>query len=471
MRPIEILLVLINFIYLISYFISKKSGSQWLKYLPVLGLVIAGAQILLEHIRWQIVPVHILTIIFFLNTAKSFYYKKESFFQIKKGWIISALILLFLSTLVAVILPVPKIPEPEGPYNVGTSSFFWTDNTRQETLSPANENSARRLMVQVWYPAERGQNTHKSTYLNGISLAGKIIAQKLGGFSFVFNHLELVKTNAWLDIPVLKTDTPYPVVLFSHGWTGFRTQNTHQAEELASQGYIVFAPDHTYGALLTIFPDDKIILNNPALLPSDASEEETDKARRKLGEAWSGDLTFVLDQIERLNSGEINSQFSGMLDLEKIGVFGHSTGGGAAVETCWSDPRCKAGLAMDAWLQPYSQEMPESGLNVPFLFMESETWQENNENEKLFNTLFENSQSDIYLLKIANTKHFDFADIPLLTPLSPYLNFKGSIKSDYIIKINRTFALSFFDTYLKGKGDLSLGTLSKNFPEITYREK
>ena len=470
MRPFEILLVAINFFYLSGNLFIKKPAKQWLIYLPIFALVVAGAQILLEHIRWQIVPVHFLTILFFLNTAKSFL-KKEDFYPIKKGWTVSALILLFLSTLIALILPVPKIPAPNGPYSVGTSSFYWTDTSRQETLSPENTNLSRRLMVQVWYPAESGQKSRKSTYLNGISLAGKIIAQKLGGVSFVFNHLELAKTNAWLDVPLLKTETSYPVIVFSHGWTGFRTQNTHQAEELASQGYIVFAPDHTYGALLTIFPDNEIILNNPDLLPDEVSEEELDEARHKLGEAWSGDLYFVFDQIERLNSGEIDSQFKGLLDIDKLGVFGHSTGGGAAVEACWNDSRCKAGLAMDAWLQPYSEEMPEDGLRVPFLFMESENWQENEENAQLFTELYENSQNDTYLLKISHTKHYDFADIPLLTPLSPYLNFKGSIKSYEIIKINRAFVLNFFDIYLKEKRELSLEGISKDFPEITYRKK
>ena len=53
----------------------------------------------------------------------------------------------------------------------------------------------------------------------------------------------------------------------------------------------------------------------------------------------------------RLDSGQLPGIFTGRLDLAHTDVFGHSTGGGAAVEVCYVDLRCKAGLAMDAWLK------------------------------------------------------------------------------------------------------------------------
>ena len=40
------------------------------------------------------------------------------------------------------------------------------------------------------------------------------------------------------------------------------------------------------------------------------------------------------------------------IDLGLVGVYGHSTGGGAAVRFCLSDERCKAVLGMDAWVEP-----------------------------------------------------------------------------------------------------------------------
>ena len=169
--------------------------------------------------------------------------------------------------------------------------------------------------------------------------------------------------------PCRPNENRYPVLIFSHGWTGVRTQNTYQAEELASHGYIVIAPDHTYGAGIVVFPDGTAILNNPDLLPENSpSEEEYDRIVRVLGQAWVGDLQFVLDEAELLNDGTIPSIFTDKLDLTRVGFFGHSTGGGAVIEACYLDSRCKAGLTEDAWMVPFSREMLASGVEQPFFF-------------------------------------------------------------------------------------------------------
>ena len=45
--------------------------------------------------------------------------------------------------------------------------------------------------------------------------------------------------------------------------------NTSQAEEMASNGYIVIAMDHSYDAALTILDEDKIIYSRSKLPAND----------------------------------------------------------------------------------------------------------------------------------------------------------------------------------------------------------
>ena len=49
---------------------------------------------------------------------------------------------------------------------------------------------------------------------------------------------------------------------------------------------------------------------------------------------WAQDNSFVLDQVEELNTSDPSGFFTGKLDLENIGIFGHSFGGASALQTC-----------------------------------------------------------------------------------------------------------------------------------------
>ncbi len=163
---------------------------------------------------------------------------------------------------------------------------------------------------------------------------------------FFLDHLALVKTPAYINAQIADSEKPFPVILFSHGWKGFNAQNTGQALELASRGFVVIAVQHTYGAVITVFPDGTIAPNNPNALPDDSDAPDYEEVANILAMQWAGDLSFTLDQIQNPES-EAGAFFSSHLDLEKIGAYGHSTGGGAVIQFCGNDPRCTSVLGMD----------------------------------------------------------------------------------------------------------------------------
>jgi len=154
-----------------------------------------------------------------------------------------------------------------------------------------------------------------------------------------------------------------------------------------------------------------------------------------------------------------------------VGVFGHSTGGGAAVEVCASDPRCKAGLAMDAWMVPYAPDVAQNGLRVPFFFFQSENWP-NSANARLLPGVYAQAQAPAWRLTIAGTRHFDFSDIALLTPLAAPLGIKGPIDGRYDLQLINAYSLAFFDAMLRGQSPSALlQGPSPAYPEITYERK
>ena len=113
------------------------------------------------------------------------------------------------------------------------------------------------------------------------------IATQIDMPSFFLDHLALVKIPAYKESKVAPSDQAYPVILFSHGWNGFNAQNTSQALELASHGYIVIGIQHAYGAVITVFNDGTVAKNNPSALPAGAPTEEYETAAHILSDQWA----------------------------------------------------------------------------------------------------------------------------------------------------------------------------------------
>jgi hypothetical protein len=270
--------------------------------------------------------------------------------------------------------------------------------------------------------------------------------------SFFLDHLALVKVPAYKDATIAPTNEGYPVILFSHGWNGFNAQNTGQALQLASHGYVVVGMQHTYGAIVTVFEDGTVAENNPSALPEGAPDDEYDIAAHKLADQWAGDMGFALDFLNEQN-GDADAPFHAALDLSRIGVYGHSTGGGEAIQFCGTDVRCKALLGQDPFMRPVSYEVQADGISQPSFYMFSQGWADdvNSRNNKLFNPFYDRSAETYGAIFIEGTTHYDFSDLPLLSPLAPQLGLKGPINGKRVTVIINDYLLSFFDMTLKGQ--------------------
>jgi hypothetical protein len=59
--------------------------------------------------------------------------------------------------------------------------------------------------------------------------------------------------------------------------------------------------------------------------------------------AWTGDMAFVLDRLEQLNRSDASGRFTGRLALARVGVFGHSLGGGRPRNSATTIPGARQG--------------------------------------------------------------------------------------------------------------------------------
>ncbi len=469
MRPLEIVLALALAVCIAAPLVWAGSRPRWIRFLPAVALALALLQLLVERYRWQMIPLYGLAVLLFLLSIPALLRPAQLEPASHRRAIAGAglgLLLLVACAALPILLPVPQMIRPTGPYPVGTVDLEMVDTSRQEIYS-ANPQDPRRLMVTIWYPANPPAGAATAPWIDHLDVVGPAICTWMGMPPFTISHVNLAGTNSYPGVPVNPAQAAYPVLLFSHGWAGFRNQNTYQAENLASNGYIVVAVQHTYAATTTVFPDGTLALHNPAGLPDGVSAAEFDAAANRLLNQWAGDLGFVLDQLALLNQKDPAGRLTGRMDLQQVGVFGHSTGGGATIEFCARDDRCKAGLTMDAYMAPVSKSVLDSGLQQPFLFLFSEKWPSAG-NTSLFNRLRANLPNPYQVMTITGTNHYDFTDIPQLSPVASAFGLKGPLNGTRGLRIINDYSLAFFNQALKGENSSLLTGPSPSYPEVVW---
>ncbi|MFJ4919172.1 alpha/beta hydrolase family protein [Streptomyces sp. NPDC088725] len=382
------------------------------------------------------------------------------------------------------------LAEPTGPNPVSTVDLHLVDHERRDPWAEG-ELRPRELMITIWYPADRNDETQVAPYATpGLGPALDTFAASLGvpGRSVDWTG---IGTHATVGAPVAARPGGLPVVLYTPGRLSPRFLDTTMATDLASHGYAVVAVDHTYEALAVEFPDGRVLTPVASLaggvLPPQVMKAAVD--------CRVADLRFVLDQL-RLLAGGGNPDAAGRalpaglgaaLDLSSVGVFGHSLGGTAAAEAMRLDHRIGAGAVLEGPLG-YGPDDPElfapvtrTGLRKPFLLAGSwyapdipfthtdvPTWQ----------ALWENSSGWKRDLWITGARHQSYCDYQTLLPAlaarfgtpppADVAALIGDIDPVRFTGARRVYLTAFFDHALKNRRRPLLDGPSPRFPEVAF---
>lgn len=395
--------------------------------------------------KWQYYPIYLLVLLYF--AFLSFY----SLGWLKIGpWFsriaIGVSIVLVLTTLITLrVFRKTEMLEPTGEFSVGTQTFELESLKRKENYSN-DPNDFRRIKYQVWYPAETVKNFEQAKWLSEGTLIPRQLLKsaKFPTPPFILDQLADIDSHSYWDAPLKELEEKYPLVIISHGWRGFREIHSDFAEDLASQGYFVLSIDHTYGSEAVSFSDGKTAYLNGKALPRMASPKTFSKKAEQLAMTYGEDVEMVLGDLDALNE-----VFQGQLDLEKIGLLGHSTGGAGDVYAALRDERVKAVIGMDAWVNPLEIEKLEVGLNMPSLFLRSKQWAWRESREPL-NVLVENSV-DSHIIEMDKTKHLDFPMVYMFSPYTAKIGLTGEKGGRESSIIQREIVSDFFDDQLREK--------------------
>jgi len=420
----------------------------------------SGVQLFVEGYRWQLIPLYAIAI--GLAIGDVFFLSRELKWSNRVVRGLFGSLGVGLSVLTAVVLPVPTMPIPSGPEAIGTVRFDLVDGMREEIYGPS-PGSSRRMVVQAFYPAVVDPDDEPTLWSTDWDVLAPAMSKLLGMPDWFLDHTEYTVSHSYPD--ARKVTGTFPVIIYSHGWTGSRDIAVHQIETLVSNGYMVLSIDHTYGAVATVFDNGEVVEYDPMALPDieDVGEEAYNDAAQVLIETFAGDIVHLIDALEAGEEGPMAS-LSDFVDFTRLGIYGHSTGGGAAVKVCLEDERCDAVLGFDPWVEPLPDSVLRITPNRPALYMRSDGWR-GTPNDAILRGLADRNDEITYWLGVEGADHNDFTSAPLMSPMAGTFGFKGPIPPGRIIPIIDNYLLGFFDVFLLGTGSASLDTVG--FEEVS----
>jgi predicted dienelactone hydrolase len=235
----------------------------------------------------------------------------------------------------------------------------------------------------------------------------------------------------------------FPLIVFSHGNGGIRMQSIFLTEHLASHGYVVVAPDHTGNAAVACLPEGIVTINERSSVAAVGDRPD--------------DVSFLIDEMTRQNADPKSLLHNG-LDLDRVGVSGHSFGGVTAT-IATRDKRIKAIL-------PLAGAAPAATFfHTPVMLMVADQDMTIGEKRsKMFLKLYNMWPAKKWLLEFKDAGHYTFSEMHRLKPdygdgCGKGKRFDGSefvywdcLDAQQYIK---AYGLAFFDRILRNKGDAS----------------
>ena len=385
---------------------------------------------------------------------------------------ISLLISLFMvnflingcASLIYKSIPLKDVAKTSGKYFVGTQNFQLVDSTRSMWFTD-DIKSYRTLSVKMWYPADENSLSERAPYVDQYELIAKALSTSLGVPEALMSRAGAVKCNSWLNTDISIGN--FPIVIYSHGHQSLKIANTFQAEEIASNGYIVIAPDHTYDAALTIINEDKIIYTRSKLPNSDEEAEDSEMIKRVKEQLniRVEDISFIIDKMTEKFSKD--KQFNQSADFENIGIFGHSFGGCTAIMAANNDNRIDAILGLDAYFLPLPNYIIDKDINKPFVHLGQTSWGDSN-NYELMKIWGSNNNQNSFHFSVEGSKHNDFTDFSQFTKLTRKFG-SGKVPRQIMRNIMNDVMLQFFNYHLKSIDNFDANQFENKYKRVkTY---
>lgn len=335
-----------------------------------------------------------------------------------------------------------------GSYSVGVKTI---QVTHSQQLSAVDYQSLedRTLTLEVWYPAATSDIDTPAIYKN--------VTRTHKPFSILGNSVR--------DAAVVKNKN-FPLVVLSHGYTGYRTIMFYLGEHLASHGYVVVGIDHTHSTTGEVDFKNAPFTGFPSTLINRARDQQ-----------------FVLEHFS-----SAQSDLAKAVDTQNAAIIGYSMGGFGAINTiggCYNftqqglqafgfpepaakallpvfnicnagqeqvDSRWKAMVAYAPWGQEQNLHKLDK-INVPSLYITGDQDDVSGFEQGVQKLFQQSAAKDSFMLVYENARH-NVAPHP--APEIAYAAdddlghyYEPAWSSETLNRINQHMTLAFLDCYVK----------------------
>ena len=244
-----------------------------------------------------------------------------------------------------------------------------------------------------------------------------------------------------------ETEKPLPVILFSHGLGGSREASPYLGNHWAAAGFVAVFIQHA--------GSDEDVWKNAARSERMAAMKEAANFRSSV--ARYTDIPFVIDQLEKWIVEE-GHPLQGKLDLEHIGMSGHSYGANTTqammgqkfpFNTDFHEPRIDAFLALSPSL--HKRLTPEEAfghVQSPVLLMtgtkDGSPIDPTTTPESRMQVFTALPKGDKYQLVLEDAKHFAFSDAG---------GFSRQNRIEHHHHAIQTISTRFWNAYLKADAE------------------
>ncbi|BEL06973.1 hypothetical protein Q0Z83_051640 [Actinoplanes sichuanensis] len=345
-----------------------------------------------------------------------------------------------------------QLSAPTGRFPVGATELYLKDTSRPDPWVP--EQTARELMVTLWYPTNTPQGT-RTEYLSAeesrLLIEGK--------------HLDGVPPEIFSTVGTYAIDGAkpagrahsLPLIVLSPGWTQPIVTLTGLAEDLASHGYVVAGINHTYETYAITFPDGRITGCAACAFDNDR------KFFGKLYQSRAADVSFVLDELTGRHPKWPGAR---LIDPSRIGVAGHSAGGASALAALVRDRRIDAGIDVDGTTNSGGDPVvPVTGVNRPALVLTSDDHLPDGHDQWLAAD-FTNLTGWKRWIAVTGADHASFTDLGIFADQLG-IDIGATTPGVRATEITRRYVRAMFDEHLRHRRQPLLNKASNRYPEVS----